>query len=339
MRKSTPRKNTPKQSATGTPVPRTRPEYSPEGAGIEAGEQTTPAEPAAAGKESPAIAFPVVGLGASAGGLTAFESFFAHLPTDTGVGMAFVVVQHLDPDHKSILAELVRRYTRMKVYEVEDGMQVMANCTYIIPPNKDMGILHDKFHLMEPTAPRGLRLPIDFFFRSLAHALGDRAICIVLSGTGTDGTLGLCAVKETGGMTMVQLPESADYDGMPRSAIGTGLADYVLPPHEMPAQLIAYTQHAFRRRWMSGIAIPKMVPWLQKIFILLRTQSGHDFSSYKQSTILRRIERRMVPDAHPSLSYAGKCHRRRGHHVRQNHGTETPPGHLERIGTALPAAF
>ena len=226
--------------------------------------------------------FPVVGIGASAGGLAAFEAFFSAMPADTESGMAFVLVQHLAPDHKSILSDLVRRYTRMQVYEVEDGMEVKPNCAYIIPPNRDMAFLNGRLQLLEPAAPRGLRLPIDFFFRSLAQDQHERAICIVLSGTGSDGTLGVRAVKGEGGMVMVQDPESTEYDGMPRSAIATGLVDYVLPPAEMPAQLIAYVTHAFgkRPRPVSG-STPKAENTLKKIFILLRAQTGHDFSQYK----------------------------------------------------------
>jgi len=239
--------------------------------------------------------FSVVGIGASAGGLVAIEAFFAAMPADTESGMAFVVVQHLDPDHKSILIDLVKKYTKMRVYKVEDGMWVQPNCIYIIPPNCDMAFLKGKLHLLEPSAPRGLRLPIDFFFRSLAQDQRERAICVVLSGTGTDGTLGLKAVKGEGGMAMAQAPESAAYDGMPRSAIGTGLVDYVLPPDKMPEQLIAYVQYAFGHRPKPiAASTPKDGETMQKVFILLRAQTGHDFSLYKQNTIQRRIERRMA---------------------------------------------
>src|SRR5512133_1220219 len=191
--------------------------------------------------------FPIVGIGASAGGLAAFEAFFSGLPEDADHGMAFVLVQHLAPDHKSILTDLIRRYTRMQVFEVEDGMQVRPNCIYIIPPNRDMALLNGRLQLMEPSAPRGQRLPIDFFFRSLAQDQHEHAICIVLSGTGSDGTAGVRAIKGEGGMAMAQNPASTEYDGMPRSAIATGMVDYELPPAEMPAQLMAYVAHAFGR--------------------------------------------------------------------------------------------
>jgi len=243
----------------------------------------------------PKTGFPIVGIGASAGGLAAFEAFFSGMPAETDSGMAFVLVQHLAPDHKSILAELVKRYTQMQVFEVEDGMTVQPNCAYIIPPNRDMAFLDGTLQLLEPAAPRGLRLPIDFFFRSLAQDQHERAICIVLSGTGSDGTLGLRAVKGEGGLVVAQNPESTEHDGMPRSAIATGLVDFVLPPAEMPAQLIAYVAHAFGRtpRPVSP-PVRKAADALQKIFILLRVQTGHDFSQYKQNTVNRRVERRMA---------------------------------------------
>src|ERR1700691_3417180 len=189
--------------------------------------------------------FPIVGIGASAGGLAAFEAFFSTMPVGDNPGMAFVLVQHLARDHKSILSELVRRYTGMEVLEVEDGMVMKPNCAYIIPPNRDMALVNGALQLLEPTLARGIRLPIDFFFRSLAQDQHDRAICIVLSATGSDGALGVRAVKGEGGMVMAQTPESTEYDGMPRSAIATGMVDFVLPPNEMFAKLLAYVEHAF----------------------------------------------------------------------------------------------
>lgn len=246
-------------------------------------------------KASPIATFPVVGIGASAGGLAAFDSFFSGMPDTTEPGMAFVLVQHLAPDHKSLLTDLIRRCTRMPVVEVEDGMAVQRNCVYIIPPNHDMAFLNGTLHLLEPSAPRGQRLPIDFFFRSLAHDQCERAIGIVLSGTGSDGTLGVRAIKGEGGMVIAQVPDSSDFDGMPRSVIATGLADYVLPPAQMAAQLISYVAHAFGKLSRSEtVDAPKSEGALKKIFILLRVQTGHDFSNYKPSTINRRIERRMA---------------------------------------------
>jgi len=239
--------------------------------------------------------FPVVGIGASAGGLSAFEAFFSGLPDDADSGMAFVLVQHLAPDHKSILTDLIRRYTRMQVFEVEDGMQVRPNCTYIIPPNRDMALLNGRLQLMEPSAPRGQRLPIDFFFRSLAQDQRERAIGIILSGTGSDGTQGIRAIKAEGGLVIAQTPESTEYDSMPSSAIATGLVDYQLEPAAMPAQLKSYVAHAFSKPFSPATGqVMRSENALQKIFILLRAQPGHDFSQYKPSTIHRRIERRMA---------------------------------------------
>ncbi|MCU0723535.1 MAG: chemotaxis protein CheR, partial [Planctomycetes bacterium] len=271
-----PRKKSKANGAYSTPVP----------AGA-------PPPPAAAEEASPG--FPVVGIGASAGGLAAFEAFFSGMPAGADPGMAFVLVQHLAPDHKSILTELVKRYTRMRVFEVEDGLAVRPNCAYIIPPNRDMAFLNGALQLLEPVAPRGRRLPIDFFFRSLAQDQRERAICIVLSGTGSDGSQGVRAVKSEGGMAMAQSPETTEHDGMPRSAIATGLVDFVLPPAEMPAQLAAYVAHAFGKKPRPASApASKAGDAFQKVFVLLRSRTGHDFSRYKQSTLSRRVERRMA---------------------------------------------
>ncbi|MDD2881013.1 MAG: chemotaxis protein CheB [Rhodoferax sp.] len=243
----------------------------------------------------PASSFPIVGIGASAGGLAAIEAFFAGMPADADPGMAFVLVQHLDPDHKSLLTELIARRTRMQVLEVVDGVVVRPNCAYIIPPNRDMAFLNGTLQLLEPAAPRGHRLPIDFLFRSLALDQHERAIGIVLSGTGSDGTLGVRAIKGEGGMVMVQTPASSEFDGMPRSALATGMVDFELPPAEMAGQLIAYTTHAFGRLpHHISLTEPLSESALRKIFVLLRTHTGHDFSQYKPSTIYRRIERRMA---------------------------------------------
>ena len=244
----------------------------------------------------PALAgFPIVGIGASAGGLAAFEAFFSGLPATIQPNMAFVLVQHLAPDHHSILTELVQRCTHLNVFEVVDGIEVQINCVYIIPPNHDMAFLNGTLQLLTPSAPRGHRLPIDFLFHSLALDLHERAIGIVLSGTGSDGTLGVRAIKSEGGMAMVQSLACCEFDGMPSSALETGLIDYELPPNEMPAQLIAYVEHAFRRpAGLNTLLATLNENALKKIFVLLRSQTGHDFSQYKPSTICRRIERRMA---------------------------------------------
>jgi two-component system CheB/CheR fusion protein len=238
-------------------------------------------------------AFPIVGMGASAGGLEALGKFFINMPLDSG--MAFVIVMHFDPTAKSVMADILKRYTEMEVFQVEDGMKIEPNRVYIIPPNKDMAILHRTLHLYEPVVSKGIRHPIDFFFRSLADDQKENAICIILSGTGTEGTLGLKAIKGEGGMVMVQSMESAAYDGMPRSAIATGLSDYILSPEKMPEQLVSYVKQFYARKITKPeiIVTEQTVNYLQKIIILIRTQTGIDFSQYKQSTLIRRIERRM----------------------------------------------
>ena len=263
----------------------------------EAAQPPGDARPAPPPEPAPPVAggFPIVGLGASAGGLAAFEAFFSGMPAGVEPGMAFVLVQHLAPDHESLLTELIQRTTRMPVVEVADGMVVQPNCVYIIPPNRDMAFLNGALHLLEPVAPRGHRLPVDYLFRSLAQDQRERAIGIVLSGTGSDGTLGVRAIKGAGGMVMAQDPSSCEFDGMPRSALHTGLVDFELAPGRMPVQLLAYVAHAFGTLPPPIAAgAPQNESALKKIFVLLRAQTGHDFSQYKPSTIHRRIERRLA---------------------------------------------
>ncbi len=234
--------------------------------------------------------FPIVGIGASAGGLEALEKFFNNMSPDSGI--SFVIIMHFDPKAKSVMADILKSYTKMEIFQVEDGMKIWPNSVYIIPPNKDMAILHNALHLYEPATIKGIRHPIDFFFRSLADDRKENAICIVLSGTGTEGTLGLRSIKGEGGMVMVQSMESAAYDGMPRSAIATGLVDYILSPEKMPEQLINYVNQ-FYIKIITKPANEQIVNYLRKIIILIRTQTDVDFSAYKQSTLIRRIERRM----------------------------------------------
>lgn len=242
----------------------------------------------------PVQSFPIVAIGASAGGLAAFESFFAGMPANVQPNMAFVLVQHLSPDHISALAAIVQRFTQMKVLEVVDGVLVVPNCIYVIPPAFDMAILNGQLQLLEPVAPHGQRLTIDFFLRTLAIDQHEHAIAVILSGTGSDGTEGIKAIKQEGGVVMVQTAESTEYDGMPRSAIATGLADYVIPPSAMAKQLLLIADpmmsHAATQPGLSTLDDQNA---LNKIFVLLRTESGHDFSQYKINTIHRRIERRM----------------------------------------------
>ncbi len=236
------------------------------------------------------MGLPIVGMGASAGGLEALEQFFRHAPDNTG--MAFVLVQHLDPNHASLLTEILQRTTPMPVVEALDQIPVEPNRVYVIPPNRDMAIFHGRLQLSVPDEPRGQRMPIDAFLRSLAEDQQENAIGIILSGTGTDGTLGLRAILGAGGVTLVQDPATAKYDGMPTSAIQTGYATHVLPVEKMPEALLAgartlavhtETPHA-----------PKAASGMNRILMQLRTSTGHDFSLYKKSTIGRRIERRMA---------------------------------------------
>jgi two-component system CheB/CheR fusion protein len=235
--------------------------------------------------------FPIVGIGASAGGLEALEIFLSHVPP--GSGLAFVIVQHLDPTHQGIMPELLQRVTAMKVFQVKDRLKVEPNCVYVIPPNKDMSILHGILYLFAPVAPRGLRLPIDFFFRALAEDRQEGSIGVILSGMGSDGTLGLKAIKEKAGVVLVQEPASAKFDSMPRSAIAAGLADIVAPAEELPGKIIAYLRHALIIAKTEFPREEKDQSALDKVLILLRAKIGHDFSLYKKNTVYRRVERRM----------------------------------------------
>src|SRR5215831_13621285 len=236
--------------------------------------------------------FPIAGIGASAGGLEALEELFDNMPPEPGI--AFVVVTHQHPGHTSMLPELLRRKTDMIVVEASEGARLEPNHVYVGPPGGQMAILDGRLHRMETDKKEAPRLPIDYFFRSLATDQRERAICVILSGTGTDGTLGLKAIKGESGMAMVQQPQSAKYAGMPSSAIATGVADYVLPPASMPQQLVAYVKGAYLTAGTISAELPTVyLEPLQKIFALLRIRTGNDFSVYKTNTIRRRIERRM----------------------------------------------
>ena len=238
------------------------------------------------------VNFPIIGIGASAGGLEAFELFFKTMPADSG--MAFVLVPHLDPGHASMLSEILQRNTTMPVHEAQDQTKIQPNHVYIIPPAKDMAIFHGTINLSVPEQARGLRLPIDSFFRSLAEDQGERAICVILSGSGSDGTLGLRAIHRAGGVSFVQEPSTAKYDGMPSSAVQSGLATYVLPVDKITEQLVTYV------KTIADTGVPPVPPVsaalsaMRRIMMLLRSRTGNDFSQYKQSTIRRRIDRRMV---------------------------------------------
>jgi two-component system CheB/CheR fusion protein len=236
--------------------------------------------------------FPVVGIGASAGGLEALELFLKNVPPSSG--MAFIIVQHLDPTHKGIMAELLQRATPMPVCQISDDLVVKKNNVYIIPPNKDLTLFHGVLRLLDPVKPRGLRLPIDFFFRSLADDLMDLSIGVIVSGMGSDGMLGLRAIKEAGGGSFVQDPLTSKFDGMPRSSIDAGLADVVAPVEELPAKIIDFIHHRSRLVGSPSFTLNgKTASAFDKIMLILRLKTGHDFSLYKKSTMYRRIERRM----------------------------------------------
>ncbi|MBI2859295.1 MAG: PAS domain-containing protein, partial [Chloroflexi bacterium] len=235
--------------------------------------------------------FHIAGIGASAGGLEAIEKFFSAMPYDSG--MAFVIVQHLDPARHSSMPEIMSRLTKMPVYVATDGMKVAPNSVYLNPPDRNLGIRDGDLYLEEAAQARGLRLPVDFFLRSLAKERGANAIGIILSGTGSDGTLGLRAIKAELGTVFVQDPQSASYDGMPRSAVGTGLADFVIPPEEMPGQIIDFVKHAAVNGNRIGVVAGEAAAPLQQVFAIMRARTGHDFSRYKKSTFHRRLERRM----------------------------------------------
>ena len=233
--------------------------------------------------------FPIIGIGASAGGLEALEQFFSNVPSNCG--MAFVVIQHLDPNHKGIMPELLQRVTKMKVCPVTDRLKIKQNCVYVIPPNRSMSILNGALHLFEPIEIRGLRLPVDFFLRSLADDQGGKSIGIILSGMGSDGSAGLKAIKENAGLVLVQDPASAKFDSMPRSAIDAVIVDIIAPAHELPAKLMDLLSSVPRVNAQQEME--KDSSSLEKIIILLRIQTGNDFSQYKKTTLYRRIERRM----------------------------------------------
>ena len=233
--------------------------------------------------------FPIVGIGASAGGLEALEQFFGNMPEN--IGMAFIIIQHLDPNHVGIMPELLQRMTKMKVTQASDRLKVSPNHVYVIPPKKSLSILNGTLHLFDPLQSHGLRLPIDIFFRSLADDRQDKAIGIILSGMGSDGSLGVKAIKEKNGLVLVQDPSSAKFEGMPKSALEAVIVDISATAEELPEKLIAYLKFTPVVKSDSSV-VSKNESNLDKIIILLREKTGHDFSLYKKNTLFRRIERR-----------------------------------------------
>ncbi len=236
---------------------------------------------------------PVVGLGGSAGALEAFEAFFDAMPSDAGA--AFVVIQHLSPEHESLLPAILAKHTSMRVMQAQDGQQVEPDCVYIIPPNHHLGIRDGKLFLAEPVQDHGARMSIDFFFRCLAEGHKERAICILLSGAGTDGTLGARAIRGGGGMVIAQDPTNAQFGDMPRGAITAGLADHVLTPRQMPQAVLQYLRHPYvKQQGLSqGLEAHGITGEVVEILAVLLAQTGCDFRCYKPMTLLRRIGRRM----------------------------------------------
>ena len=258
--------------------------------------------PTSLAKRQHAAAVRIVGIGASAGGLEAFEQFFARVPARSG--LAYIVVQHLDPTQKAMLAELLQRVTSLSVREAREQMRVEADHVYVIPPNAELSLTQGMLHLAPPTEPRGMRLPVNVLFSSLARDQGASAIGVVLSGMGSDGTLGLQALKSVGGLTVVQEPSSAQFDSMPRSAIAAGCADIVALPADMPDRILACVAWDGHSESPAAEPGPRPTPTdepfdpaadtIEGIFSLLRQRTRHDFSLYKPSTLNRRIERRMA---------------------------------------------
>lgn len=257
-------------------------------------------EPRSNGTQGP---FPIVAIGASAGGLDAVAGLLDVLPAEPG--MAFLLVQHLDPDHESQMAELLARHTIMRIREAEEGMAIAANELIICPPGQFLAVRYGVLHLSRPREPRHARLPIDFLIRSMARECGPRSVCIILSGTGADGSGALVAFQQSGGHIIVQDPEEAEYDGMPRSAVEAGLADAVVPLAGMPQELSRIAEEI-----ASAAVTPRMHPREQDeadilaIIALLRERAGQDFSAYKRGTLERRIHRRMGLRGLPSGALA-----------------------------------
>ena len=239
------------------------------------------------------IGFPIVGLGASAGGLEAIRKLLGAMPAN--IGIAFILIQHLDPKHESMMVDLLARDTTMKVRQAAEGMPIERNCLYVIPPQAYLSIGDGVLRLSQPQPRPGARMPFDFFLGSLAEEYGERAICVILSGTGTDGSVGLKAISEKGGLVIAQDPEEAAYDGMPRSAIATGAVNLVLPTAKIPLAITRYARHPYvTARYTTAASEEKGGKSLAAIVNLLLTRTSHDFSHYKRATLLRRIRRRMA---------------------------------------------
>jgi two-component system CheB/CheR fusion protein len=239
--------------------------------------------------------FPIIAMGGSAGSFHAFEKFFQHMPADTG--LCFVIIMHLDKSNMVNVASVLQPFTSMKIAEAYDGTKVAPNHIYIIPPGKDMGIHNGVLLLMEATRYKGAHMSIDYFLQSLAEDQWNNAVGIIFSGMGADGETGIRMIKEKLGMAMVQDPATAEYASMPHASIKTNMVDYILPPEEMAAKLIQYLNHPAIKEAATEFEVAaghSSLTHVQKILMLLRSHTGHDFTLYKKSTIIRRIERRIA---------------------------------------------
>jgi two-component system CheB/CheR fusion protein len=268
-----------------------------EGAVVAAQAQHGPKRISAGPRAEDEHAFPIVGIGASAGGLSAFQGFLSRMPPDSG--MAFVVLSHHQAGQQSLLPELLSHATKMPVEEASEGVVVEPDHVYVAPPGRNLALSGGTLRLTRPTASRGPPLPIDSFLCSLAHDVGSRAVAIILSGTGSDGTLGVQAVKAESGLVMVQDEASAQFSGMPASAVATGLADFVVPPEEMPGRLLTWSRGPNPPNLQGGVA-PALATAatapeeFAHILAVLRATTGHDFSGHKPSSLHRRIQRRQT---------------------------------------------
>lgn len=246
-----------------------------------------PLDPEKTGKLNRTPAFPIVAIGTSAGGIQALQTFFETIPADTGA--AFVVILHLDPEHRSDLSAILATRTRMPVAQVEKRIAIEPNHVYVIPPNRQLIVSNGALDTCEFEKTRRPRAPIDHFFRSLAGKLVD-GFAVILTGAGSDGAVGVKAIKEAGGLILVQDPKEAEYPSMPRAAMATGCADDVLPLRELAERLAAIMQHKHYDGLEAGDGDEEL---LRSAFSYLRARTGHDFSKYKRPTILRRLARRM----------------------------------------------
>src|SRR3954469_17594608 len=277
-------------------------------------ESTNNARDGAQKRRDPNEPAAVVGLGASAGGISPLQQFFTDMKPDSG--LAFVVVMHLSPEFESQLASVIQQKTAMPVTQVTEAVRVRPNHVYVIPPNHQLAFEDSTLHLVPPQQPLGRRVTIDLFFRTLAHAYGQRAVCVILSGTDSDGVIGLKHIRAQGGLSIVQDPNEADHDSMPATAISTGMVDWVLPVEKMAPKLMEFVKNENAMRLPPEIpesdesdAKVKDAPGgetvsdethdkedeaaISEVLLDVRAQTGHDFSHYKRATVLRRIARRL----------------------------------------------